>query len=140
MRMPPMIAARPAATERTPPGSRELAESCGTASIKSRSESLGVEPLEHQRLDLMSGGLTVVGDMLERRSSGRRHVMSAVFVVVLIVTVSMRGRQKRDAQRRGEARRELDDAQERVGRAEHERDTAREGEDGLGPDRLMQGT
>jgi hypothetical protein len=48
-------------------------------------------------------------------------------LVVLFVTVSMRGSQKRGAQRRGEARHELDDAQERAVRAEHERDVAREG-------------
>jgi uncharacterized membrane protein len=57
-------------------------------------------------------------------------VAVAVVLVVLLVTVSMRGRQKRGAQRRGEARRDLDQAQERAAKVEHERDTAREsGED-----------
>ncbi|MGZ4276974.1 MAG: hypothetical protein ACXVFK_09690 [Solirubrobacteraceae bacterium] len=51
-------------------------------------------------------------------------VAVAVVLVALLVTVSMRGRQKRGALRRSEARHELDDAQ---GRAEHERDVAREG-------------
>ena len=51
----------------------------------------------------------------------------AVVLVVLLVTVSMQGRQMRGAQRRGETRRDLDQAQ---ARAEHERDPARDsGED-----------
>ncbi|MCD6728183.1 MAG: hypothetical protein LT070_13225 [Solirubrobacteraceae bacterium] len=61
-------------------------------------------------------------------------VAAAVVMVVLFVTVSMRGRQKRGAQRRSEARHELDDAQERAVRAEHERDVAREGGDDRAPD------
>jgi hypothetical protein len=61
-------------------------------------------------------------------------VAGAVVLVVLFVTLSMRGRQKRDAQRRGEARRDVDEARERAGRAGRDRDIAREGED-LGPDR-----
>lgn len=64
-------------------------------------------------------------------------VAGAVVLVVLIVTVSMRGRQKRDAQRRGETRRDVDEAeaQERAGRAEHDRDTAQGGGEDLGSDR-----
>jgi hypothetical protein len=116
-------------------------------------ESLGVAALEQQRLDLMSGsGLTVVASMLEERFGGRRGTMSTAFValavinsgvvviaiagavvlVVLLVTVSMRGRQKRGAKERGEARR-ADEARE-AGR-EHDRDTVREGGEDLGPDR-----
>jgi uncharacterized membrane protein len=92
--------------------------------------------------------------MLEERLGGRRGMMSDTFVVfavstgivvivvavavvlvVLFVTVSMRGRQQRDAQRRGEARRDADDARERAGRAERDRDIAPEGGEDLGPDR-----
>lgn len=62
-------------------------------------------------------------------------VAVAIVLVVLLVTVSMRGRQKRDAQQRSEARHELDDAQERAVRAEHERDVAREGGEDRAPDR-----
>lgn len=62
-------------------------------------------------------------------------VAVAVVLVVLFVTVSMRGRQMRGAQRRSEARHELDDAQERVVRAEHERDVAREGGEDRAGDR-----
>lgn len=54
-------------------------------------------------------------------------VALAVVLVVLFVTASMRGRQKRGAERRSEDRQELADAQERAVRAEHERDVAREG-------------
>jgi hypothetical protein len=61
-------------------------------------------------------------------------VAVAVVLVVLLVTVSMRGRQRRDAQRRGEARRDVDEARERAGRAEHNRDIARAGGEDLGPD------
>jgi hypothetical protein len=39
-------------------------------------------------------------------------VAAAVVLVVLIIAVSMRGRQKRAAERRGEARRDVDEAQE----------------------------
>jgi hypothetical protein len=89
--------------------------------------------------------------MLEDRSSGRKGRMSATFLmlavstgvvviviaiaivlVVLFVTASLRGGQKRGAERRGEARREVVEAQERTRRAERERDDAREG--GEGPD------
>jgi uncharacterized membrane protein len=92
--------------------------------------------------------------MLEKRLGGRRAMMSDTFVVfavstgvvvivvavavvlvVLFVTVSMRGRQQRDAQRRGEARRDADDARERAGRPERNRDTAREGREDIDPDR-----
>jgi uncharacterized membrane protein len=53
-------------------------------------------------------------------------VAVAVVLVVLLVTVSMRGRQRRGAERRGEARRELNETRERAVRAEDERDIARE--------------
>jgi hypothetical protein len=53
-------------------------------------------------------------------------VAVAVVLVVLFVTVSMRGRQKRGAQQLGEAR--------RAGRAERDRDIARQGGEDLGPD------
>jgi hypothetical protein len=91
--------------------------------------------------------------MLEDRFGGRRGTMSTAFValavssgvvaiaiagavvlVVLLVTVSMRGRQKRGAKERGEARRDADEARE-AGREERDRDTAREGGEDLGPDR-----
>jgi uncharacterized membrane protein len=120
--------------------------------MESRSESLGVAALEHQRLDLMSGSvLTVLADMLEERFGGRRGMMNATFValavstgvvvivvalavvlVVLFVTLSMRGRQMRGAQRRGEARHD----DEATGRAERQRDRdiAREGREDIGPD------
>ena len=62
-------------------------------------------------------------------------VAGAVVLVVLLVTVSMRGRQKRGAQRRDEARRDADEGRERAARAEHDRDIAREGGEDLGPDR-----
>jgi uncharacterized membrane protein len=63
-------------------------------------------------------------------------VAVAVVLVVLIVTVSMRGRQRRGAQRRGEARYDVDEARERAGR-QRDRDIAREGGEDLGsePDR-----
>jgi hypothetical protein len=48
-------------------------------------------------------------------------VAIAVVLVVLLVTVSMRGGQRRAAQRRGEARRDADDARERAERAEPDR-------------------
>jgi hypothetical protein len=66
-------------------------------------------------------------------------VALAVVLVVLFVTLSMRGRQTRDAQRRGETRHDADVAEGRAER-QRDRDTAREGgspkggED-LGPDR-----
>ena len=62
-------------------------------------------------------------------------VAGAVVLVLLLVTVSMRGRQKRGAQRRGEARRDADASRERAERAEHGRDSAREGEEEPGRDR-----
>lgn len=61
-------------------------------------------------------------------------VAAAVVLVVLFVTGSMRGRGKRDAQRRDSARREVTEAQER-GRAEHDRDVAQERAKDPGPDR-----
>jgi hypothetical protein len=57
-------------------------------------------------------------------------VAAAVVLVVLIVAVSMRGRQKRDAQRRGEARRHAYEDRERAGRV---RDSPPGGGDDLGP-------
>lgn len=51
-------------------------------------------------------------------------VAIAVVLVVLFVTVSMRGRQQRGAEQRGEARRNVDEAQERADR-QRDRDTAR---------------
>ena len=48
-------------------------------------------------------------------------VAIAVVLVVLLVTVSMRGGQRRAAQRRGEARRDADDARERAEPAEPDR-------------------
>ncbi|HMD57557.1 MAG TPA: hypothetical protein VKG82_08815 [Solirubrobacteraceae bacterium] len=62
-------------------------------------------------------------------------VAICVVLVVLLVTMSMRGRQRRRAQRRGETRRNLDQAQERAVRAEQGRDIAREGGEDLDPDR-----
>ena len=62
-------------------------------------------------------------------------VAVAVVLVVLFVTVSMRGRQKRRLQQRGEARRDLDEAHERAGRAERDREIAREGGEDIGPGR-----
>ena len=53
-------------------------------------------------------------------------VAVAVVLVVLLVTVSMRSRQKRSAQQLGEAR--------QAGRAERDREIARQGEQDLGPD------
>jgi hypothetical protein len=49
-------------------------------------------------------------------------VAIAVVLVVLLVTLSMRDRQKRDAQ----ARHDLDEAHERAGRAERDRDIGQE--------------
>ena len=66
----------------------------------------------------VSGGVVVIS------------VAAAVVLVVLLVTMSLRGQGKRGAVRRHEARHDLEDAQERAVRAEHERDDAREG----GPD------
>jgi uncharacterized membrane protein len=88
--------------------------------------------------------------MLAKRSIGRRAILSAmpvvlavstgvvviavaaaVVLVVLIVALSMRGRQKRDAQRRSEVRLH-EEARERAGRAERDRDTVPESDDDLG--------
>lgn len=57
-------------------------------------------------------------------------VAVAVVLVVVLVTGSMRGQQRRGAARRGEVRHDLDEAEERIERAEHERDVALEGRDG----------
>jgi ABC-type nickel/cobalt efflux system permease component RcnA len=62
-------------------------------------------------------------------------VAVAVVLVVLFVTVSMRGRQQRAAQRRGEARHDVNEARERAERAERDRDIARAGGEDPGPDR-----
>jgi uncharacterized membrane protein len=67
-------------------------------------------------------------------------VAVAVVLVVLLVTVSMRGRQTRDAERRGEARRDVEEARERGGRSERDPDTAREGGEDISPDRQAEGT
>ena len=67
-------------------------------------------------------------------------VAAAVVLVVLFVTVSMRGRQTREAERRGEARRDVEEARERGGRSERNRDTAREGGEDIGPDQRTEGT
>jgi uncharacterized membrane protein len=61
-------------------------------------------------------------------------VAIAVVLVVFFVTVSMRGGQKRGAQQRGEARHDLEEARERTGRAERERDIARAGGEDPDPD------
>jgi membrane protein implicated in regulation of membrane protease activity len=61
-------------------------------------------------------------------------VAAAVVLVVLFVTLSMRGRQKRGA-RRIEARRDVDEARGRAAQAERDRDIAREGGENLGPQR-----
>jgi Flp pilus assembly protein TadB len=62
-------------------------------------------------------------------------VAVAVVLVVLLVTVSMRGRQKRAAQRRGEARHDVDEARERAEGAERDRDIARGGGEDLSSER-----
>ena len=51
-------------------------------------------------------------------------VAVAVVLVVLFVTAAMRGRRTSEAQRRGEARHDVGEAQERAD-AERERDSAR---------------
>lgn len=56
-------------------------------------------------------------------------VAVAVVLVVVLVTASVRGQQRRRAARHVEVRRDLDDAEGRVERAEHERDIALEGRD-----------
>jgi hypothetical protein len=80
----------------------------------------------------MSGSGLVVASMLEERPGGRRGTMTNNFVVLavstgvvviaiagavvlglLLVTVSMRGRQKRGAKERGEARRADEGRQKR---------------------------
>jgi len=56
-------------------------------------------------------------------------VAVAVVLVVVLVTASMRGQQKRRAARHVEVRRDLDHAEGRIERAEHERDVAVEARD-----------
>ena len=56
-------------------------------------------------------------------------VAVAVVLVVVLITASVRGQQRRGATRRGEVRHDLDEAEERVERAEHERDVALEDRD-----------
>jgi uncharacterized membrane protein len=53
-------------------------------------------------------------------------VAIAVVLVVLIVALSIRGRQRRKEQQRRAERRELREADQRVGRAERDADIARE--------------
>jgi uncharacterized membrane protein len=53
-------------------------------------------------------------------------VAIAVVLIVLFVTLSMRGRQRRGAKLRDQTRRDLDEAHERAGRAERDRDVAQE--------------
>lgn len=60
-------------------------------------------------------------------------VAVAVVLVVLLVTSSMRGRQMRSAQQRGETQRHLDEADERAAHAEHERDVAQQASRGDEP-------
>lgn len=62
-------------------------------------------------------------------------VAVAVVLVVVLVTASMRGQQRRGAERRGAVRHDLDEAEARVERAEHERDVALEGRDNRPEDR-----
>ena len=62
-------------------------------------------------------------------------VAAAVVLVVLFVTLSMRGRQKRGARRIDDARGDADEARERAAQAERDRDIAREGGEDLGPQR-----
>jgi biopolymer transport protein ExbB/TolQ len=63
-------------------------------------------------------------------------VATAVVLVVLLITVSMRGRQRRASQQRRADRRDLREAEQRVGRAERDADIAREEADRRGdPDR-----
>jgi hypothetical protein len=62
-------------------------------------------------------------------------VAVAVVLVVVLVTASMRGQQRRRAARHVEVRRDLDDAEGRVVRAEHERDVALEARDDRHEDR-----
>lgn len=57
----------------------------------------------------------------------------AIVLVVLFVTLSMRGRQRRDAQRRDEARRDRDKARGQAGPADPNPDDTRQGGEGLGP-------
>ena len=54
-------------------------------------------------------------------------VAVAVVLIVVLVAASMRGQQRRGAARRVEVRHDLDQAEERVERAERERDGALEG-------------
>ena len=56
-------------------------------------------------------------------------VAVAVVLVVVLVTASMRGQQRRGAARRGEVRHDLDEAEGRAVRAEHERDAALDARD-----------
>ena len=56
-------------------------------------------------------------------------------VVVIFVTVSMRGRQRRAVKRRDETRHDLAEAHERAARAERDRDIAQEQAQRSDPDR-----
>ena len=61
-------------------------------------------------------------------------VAVAIVLVVLFVTLSMRGRQIRGAERRGEARRDVEEAREQAGPPE-QHPGAGDGEEASGPDR-----
>ena len=62
-------------------------------------------------------------------------VAVAVVLIVGLVTASMRGHQRRGAARRVEVRHDLDEAEGRAERAEHERDVALEARDTRHEDR-----
>jgi len=51
-------------------------------------------------------------------------VAVAVVLLALIIALSLRGRQKRGATQRAQARTDLDEAHERAGRAERDREIA----------------
>ena len=53
-------------------------------------------------------------------------VAIAVVLLALIIALSLRGRQKRNATQSDHARRDLDEAHERAGRAERDREIAQE--------------
>lgn len=53
-------------------------------------------------------------------------VAVAVVLLALIIALSLRGRQKRAATQRDQARHDLDEAHERAGRAERDREIAEE--------------
>ena len=158
------VASAPAETNRVSRKSGSVArrrascEATPARHVESRSESLAVAALQHGRASMSDDSDLTLEGILEQRSTGRRRMSTALVVlavdtgvvvivvaiavvlVVLFVTVSMRGRQRREAQRRGEARRDVDDGRERVGRPERDRDSARERAEDVGPDRQTEGT